>query len=447
MTIVALVRRAERGAVRVAASAAGSEVDFADSIAELLSAITLRPRRCTVVSWTAEHVDARLLGRVASEASAGALVLTAPMVTLDRVLSGERLGALETLSEPVDPDRLAALIRASGDVGEAVPLPSVDSAAAGALLGSSPVMLDVFRTIAKVASSDTTVLVRGGSGTGKEVVARTLHAESSRSEGPFVPVNCAAIPEHLLESELFGHEKGAFTGAIGSRRGRFERADGGTLFLDEIGDMNLLLQAKVLRALQERVIEPVGSDRERPVNVRVVAATHRDLQSRIASGDFREDLYFRLAGVEVDVPPLRDRGSDVEQLALHFAAEAAARHGRRVTSISESSLALVRAAPWPGNVRELRNVMDRAVLLTAGSTILPGALRLGRAAPKTSSVGDGEIDRGYPVNATLAQVEADHIRRVLGSVDGQLGKAAEILGIHRNTLAKKVKEELQEPAS
>jgi two-component system response regulator HydG len=294
--------------------------------------------------------------------------------------------------------------------------------------------------MARVAATPSTVLLTGESGTGKEVMARALHAAGSRRDGPFVAVNCAAIPEHLLESELFGHEEGAFTGAVRRRTGRFERADGGTLFLDEIGDMSLVLQAKILRVLEERVVERVGGEATVPVDVRVVAATNQELADRMEEGEFREDLYYRLAVVELHLPPLRQRGRDIRTLALHFAGIFARRYERPVRAVTEAALQRLERYPWPGNVRELRNVMDRAVLLASGEVIGSGALRLGAGAPRSSPRGARPGEGGYPPTLSLAEVEASHIRRVLTAEDGHMGRTAEVLGIHRNTLTRKVQE-------
>jgi len=298
----------------------------------------------------------------------------------------------------------------------------------------------VFETIARVARSTSTVLLTGESGTGKEVVARALHWASDRARGPFVAVNCAAIPEQLLESELFGHERGAFTGAVARRVGRFERANGGTLFLDEIGDMSLVLQAKVLRVLEDRVVERVGGETSDPIDVRVVAATNQELDEATADGRFREDLFFRLAVVELHLPPLRDRGADTRRLALHFAAHFAARHGKTVRAITENALGRLEGAAWPGNVRELRNVMDRAVLLARGDVIRSADLRTGRAAPRGSARSEAGGGVGYSSDLSLEEVESDHIRRVLAALDGHMARAAESLGIHRNTLARKMRQ-------
>jgi DNA-binding NtrC family response regulator len=297
----------------------------------------------------------------------------------------------------------------------------------------------VFETVARVARSGSTVLLTGESGTGNEVVARALHWASDRRDKPFVAVNCAAIPEHLLESELFGHERGAFTGAVARRVGRFERANGGTLFLDEIGDMSLVLQAKVLRVLEDRTVERVGGERSEPIDVRVIAATNQALGPATQEGRFREDLYYRLAVVELRLPSLRERGDDIRQLALHFGADFAERHDKPVRAITENALSRLEGAAWPGNVRELRNVMDRAVLLAQGEVIRSADLRVGLAAPNGSAHAGAATSVGYAPELSLEEVESDHIRRVLTSVDGRMTQAAESLGIHRNTLARKMK--------
>ena len=394
----------------------------------------------TIVSLGNELVDEAVLARIATAGSAGALLLSTPHASLRAALLAERIGAIGMLPEPLDATEVAQSLRDAVGGGGEVPLPDRDPADAPAIIGESRAMAEVFSVIARVARSDSTVLITGESGTGKEVVARTLHAESDRARGPFVAVNCAAIPENLLESELFGHEKGAFTGAVAQRQGRFERAEGGTLFLDEIGDMSLVLQAKVLRALEERRIEPVGGRGERAVDVRVLAATNTDLDKAIQDGRFREDLYFRLGVVEIALPALRERGDDVTTLALHVAAHFSRLHGRPIRALSRNALARLRSNPWPGNVRELRNVMDRAVLLTTGEVIRSGALRLGRAAPSGATPPGSREEGGYPETASLAEVEADHIQRVLAASDGQIGRAAATLGIHRNTLGRKVQE-------
>jgi two-component system, NtrC family, response regulator AtoC len=355
------------------------------------------------------------------------------------VLRAEKLGVLDLLSQPLRrEDFLRALQRLRSEVTEvAVPLPPVESHGVGAyaLVGQSPAMLEVFKLIARVAGSSATVLVEGESGTGKEVVARSIHLNGPVAAGPFVAVNCAAIPENLLESELFGHEKGAFTGAVARKIGRFEQATGGTLFLDELADMSLALQSKILRAVQEREIERVGGGEPIPVNVRLIAATNRDLREAIAQGRFREDLYYRLAVVILRLPRLVDRGEDLLLLISYFTHHFAEKYGKHVDAISDRALDALRARPWVGNVRELRNVIERAVIVASDRTLrvehLPEEIR----AEETTLPG-----RSPSGLLTLAEAEARHIARVLAHTGGQIGAAAEILGIHRNTLTRKIRE-------
>ena len=359
--------------------------------------------------------------------------------SLDLILQAERLGLLDVLSLPVQPPeivKLLARVRATAD-DHGVPLPAVDALTAGpyALVGQSPAMLDVYKMVAHVVRSTATVLLLGESGTGKEIIARAIHATGPRHNAPFVAVNCAAIPENLLESELFGHEKGAFTGAVARKTGRFELAAGGTLFLDEIADMSLALQAKILRAVQEREIERVGGKDVIPVDIRLLAATNRNLQEAIAQGKFREDLYYRLAIVTINLPRLIDRGDDLLLLTSFFARQFAARYGKSISRISEQAIARLREHRWVGNVRELRNVIERAVIVATDDTLrsehFPDEMRATPVVP---------VERGDAPPATLAEVEARHIQRVLSETGGAISAAATILGIHRNTLARKVRE-------
>src|SRR5205809_1005601 len=299
------------------------------------------------------------------------------------VLRAEKLGVLDLLSLPLRRDDLLQALRRVRAAAAEVPvaLPAVEHHAVGpyALVGQSPAMLEVYKLMARVAASEATVLVQGESGTGKEVVARAIHQNGAEAAGPFVAVNCAAIPENLLESELFGHEKGSFTGAITRKIGRFEQAGSGTLFLDEVADMSLALQAKILRAVQEREIERVGGEETIPVDVRLIAATNRDLREQITQGRFREDLYYRLAVVMIRLPRLADRGDDLVLLTAYFVRQFAERYRKQVRAISDRALDLLRNHAWVGNVRELRNVIERAVIVTADDTLraahLPAALR------------------------------------------------------------------------
>jgi DNA-binding NtrC family response regulator len=410
-------------------------------LAEGLGLRATRRWSATLLSLELGGADLVLAERLAREPGTGALVLLARQPTLELAMAATRLGAAELLPLPLDTERLASVLRPLLAAAGGVPLPDVSGAGEEVLVGESPALLELFKAVGRVAGSTATVLVTGESGTGKELVARAVHRLSPRAAGPFVAVNCAAIPEDLLESELFGHERGAFTGAVARKVGRFERAHGGTLFLDEIGDMSLVLQAKILRALQEREIERVGGEGRIALDVRVVAATHRDLPALIAAGDFREDLYYRLAVVRLHLPPLRERPGDVRALALHYAARFAATHARPLSAISTEALDLLAAHPWPGNVRELRNVLERAVLLSRGDTLLPEHLELERgralaAAPAATT----ELLPGYATTLSMAQVEALHLARVLAEVGGHFGHAAERLGMHRNTISRKAQE-------
>jgi two-component system nitrogen regulation response regulator GlnG len=315
-----------------------------------------------------------------------------------------------------------------------------------------------------VAATDLTVLIRGESGTGKELIARAIHANSRRHQHPMVAVNCAAIPRELLESELFGHEKGAFTGAVAARRGRFEQADGGTLFLDEIGDMDVALQTKILRVLQERQVERLGGERLIPVDVRIIAATNQDLDAAVARRAFREDLFYRLNVVVIHVPPLRDRREDIPPLAEHFLKQFAAEQGGEPKVLSAEALERLVQHRWPGNVRELENVVKRACVQAPTAMILPEHLPAFPAAPE----GEGEAPR-EGIEARLGEGVRAELRRLHGAKDGALHdyfvsclerplleavleraggnqlKAAELLGINRNTLRKRIRELKVEP--
>lgn len=406
-----------------------------------------------ILFLTLDHpaVDPALARRIAEENPDSPLFLTSATSSVSRILQAERAGATALLPHPTDRDSLLReVLPMVNEVGEisATPAPTTGDAASSEdmIVGTSPPLLDVFRIVARAADSNSPVLITGESGTGKEVVARSLHAEGGRRASPFVAVNCAAIPDTLLEAELFGYEKGAFSGAVARSEGRFGRADGGTLFLDEIGEMSLSLQAKLLRVLESGEIERLGSRDTVQVDVRIVAATNRNLRERVTDGRFREDLLFRLAVVEIQIPPLRDRQEDVGALVLHFVTRFALQHGRPIRALSRLAWDSLLHYPWPGNVRELRNVVDRAVLLARGGVIRSSDLRLGAEAPHTSPI-DGGSGPGYPPTLSLREVEEAHIRAVLRYTGGKMGEAAEILGIHRNTMTMKVREYGIDPTS
>ena len=305
------------------------------------------------------------------------------------------------------------------------------------LVGESPAMRHLRDQVLLAAPTNGRVLILGENGTGKEVVARTLHAHSKRRAGPFVDVNCAAIPEELIESELFGHTKGAFTGAVADRRGRFEHATGGTIFLDEIGDMSLKTQAKVLRALQEQVVQPVGGTGTVKVDVRVVAATNKDLQEEIRSGRFREDLFFRLNVVPIFVPPLRDRVEDVPRLAEHFMATLAGEYGRRVKRFEAEAMARLQHHAWPGNVRELHNVVERLLIMVASDTVTVQDVAFVGDAPLAEPT--RPVSQTAPLADARDRFERDYILQVLANHHGNITRTADALGVERSNLYKKMR--------
>jgi two-component system nitrogen regulation response regulator NtrX len=308
-----------------------------------------------------------------------------------------------------------------------------------AMVGESEAMRQLREQVAMAAPTNGRVLIYGENGTGKELVARTIHGLSRRRAAAFVDVNCAAIPEELIESELFGHVRGAFTGAVADRRGRFESADGGTIFLDEIGDMSLKTQARVLRVLQEGTLEPVGSTTRVTVNVRVLAATNKDLQAEIRNGTFREDLYFRLSVIPISVPALRERREDIPLLADHFMTEFAREDGRRVKHLDASAASVLQNYDWPGNVRELRNVIERVMIMVPGDVVTAGDLSfLGPtgAAQPAAAVCDEER---LTLHEARDRFERDLILRTLAEQQGNMSRTADVLGVERSNLYRKMR--------
>lgn len=355
--------------------------------------------------------------------------------SIEGAVEAIKTGAEEFLSKPfTDTELLAAVQRVLNKAKmrrytDAAKPPAV--AKYKGLLGNSEVMRKIFMTISKVTSTSATVLISGESGTGKELAARAIHYSGERSSSPFVAVNCGGIPESLLESELFGHMKGAFTGAVESRAGLFHVADGGTLFLDEISDMSMSMQVKLLRVLQDQEVCMVGSSRPQKVNVRILAATNKDLHSLVKNGLFREDLFYRVNVVTIHMPPLRERGDDILLLINHFANRFSAELGKPSPRFLDEALRNLRHYHWPGNVRELENVLQRLIVMTDGNSIdvtdLPDFCRF-------SALGKTGFTR------TLAEVESEYIRNVLASVGGNKTRAAEILGIDRKTLRERLKD-------
>lgn len=364
-------------------------------------------------------------------------VLTA-VPTAANTIEAMRLGAVDHIAKPIGREELAALVArmlpAPASAASAAPPPEAEE---GALVGSSAPMREVQKAIGRVADSEATVLITGETGTGKEVVARAIHGHGRRARCPFVAVNCAAIPATLLESQLFGHARGAFTGAIAERAGSFREADGGTLFLDEIGDMDLAMQAKLLRVLQDRTVVPVGG-KPVAVDVRILAATHRDLRAMVDQGSFREDLYYRIGVVPLPLPPLRERLSDILPLAEHFLALTGS-----TRRLSAGAAARLLAHPWPGNVRELRNAIERAAVLaplpvlSAGDFDFLGEARTGLLGGGAGATGPDWLAGDLP--GAVARLEAAMIRRALADCGGNRTEAARQLGIHRQLLYEKIK--------
>ena len=355
--------------------------------------------------------------------------------SVDMAVEAMKAGAYDYITKPFNRDELrltvAKALQFSSLFQENRQLKSqlADRADFSAIIGSSAAMEKLFQVVAKVADTEASVLITGESGTGKELVARSIHSRSSRKSGPFVAINCAAIPHDLLESELFGHMKGAFTGAVRDKTGKFSLADGGTLFLDEVGDLPPLLQPKLLRALQERVIEPVGGTKEHKLDVRVVAATNLDMEKAISDGAFREDLYYRLAVIPLHLPPLRQRRDDIPLLLRHFCG----RHGAETVQFDKAALAVLVSYPWPGNVRELENLVERLLIMRNGDTITAEDLPE-KVLHNQRLVSAGTVVNLPPEGYPLEQLEREVVVQALERNNWNQTAAARFLRIPRHTL-------------
>ncbi len=360
--------------------------------------------------------------------------------SIDSAVEALKAGAEDYLTKPLEMDEVLIKIARQLKAVSLARQVQVQAERLGerfdfsALIGDSPPMRRLKETLALVAPSQATVLISGESGTGKEVAAQIIHQHSPRAQGPLVKVNCAALPENLLESELFGHEKGAFTGANARREGRFAAADGGSIFLDEVGEMSPATQAKLLRALQEGEYSPVGSNRVFNSDARVIAATNKDLAEAVAQGEFREDLYYRLNVVNLEMPPLRERGQDVELLAEHFLVRFNRENQRQLSGFSPEARTGLLSYAWPGNVRELINAIERAVILAAGPVLQAGDLPLGEGVPAAQG------PEGLHAGMSIRQAERLLIEKTLEATGGNRTRAAELLGITRKTLQNKIKE-------
>ncbi len=409
----------------------GAAVTQADAVPQGLN--VLRARGADLIMIDVSLPIATLVAALEAERIRTPVVACGVSADASAAVAAIRAGAKEYIPLPPDPEMIAAVL-------EAV---ATDRAA---FVWRDPSMERVVKLAEQVARSEASVLITGESGTGKEVLARHVHQKSNRAGKPFVSVNCAAIPEALLESELFGHEKGAFTGAVARRIGRFEEANGGTLLLDEISEMDVRLQAKLLRALQERVIDRVGGTAPVRVDIRVLATSNRNLAEEVRKGTFREDLFYRLNVVALKLPPLRERPADILELAAHFAKKYAAVNGVPVRALSVEARALVLKNPWRGNVRELENTLHRAVLLAAGDVIGPEAIlspdgdTIAAEGPATRAAQVAEAATRGLVGRTVAQVECDLILDTLDHCLGNRTHAAKILGISIRTLRNKLNE-------
>jgi len=361
---------------------------------------------------------------------------------IETAVRATKLGAYDYIEKPLSYDKILLVINhclSYHRLAEEISLLKRQAAKRQTLTGQSPVMTALMQQIRQVAPSNASVLITGANGTGKELVARTLHRLSRRADRPLVEVNCAAIPEELIESELFGHEKGAFTGADRTKRGRFELADGGTLFLDEIGDMSLKTQSKILRILQEQQFQRVGGAKTFSVDVRVIAATNKNLEEEIARGAFREDLFYRLNVIPLHVPRLKDRREDIPLLTLEFLAEFSAENNTEPKTIAPAALALLSARDWPGNVRELRNLVERLVIMTPGPVIESVDLDRGSALPAALPQGLAGILAAPSLREARAEAERAYLKAKLAEHQGNVTQTAEAIGLDRTSLHKKIR--------
>jgi len=413
----------------------GYEVFAAPGVAEAVRILDDTPVDLVVTDYKMPRTSGMDLIRYVRENLKNTeIVMITGYATVEGAVEAIKGGAEEYLTKPFTDEELFAAVRRALDklrlrMASQDRLPQTIKSRYG-LLGESESMNQVLGAIAKAASTPATVLITGQSGTGKELVARAIHYSSKRASAPFVPVNCGGIPESLLESELFGFVKGAFTGAMESRAGFFQTADGGTIFLDEASETSLAMQVKLLRVLQDREVFMVGSTRPRKVNVRVLAATNKDLMSLVKNNKFREDLFYRLNVIEISIPPLQERGEDICLLAKHFAREYSEKLEKPELRFSDKALEMLRNYAWPGNVRELENLVHRLVVMSDSDFIdvpdLPALMRY-----------SGVREKG--LRRTLADVQVEHVRNVLASVNGNKTRAAEILGIDRKTLREKIR--------
>jgi two-component system nitrogen regulation response regulator NtrX len=442
-----------RGALGGVLRDEGYEVDAVGSGEACLEQVTRRPYDVILLDiWLPGLDGLATLERLRERRVDSQVIMISGHASVESAVRATKLGAFDFIEKPLALEKTVLAVR-NGlrqrrlEVENRALRAQVDRRLV--IVGESHLMTRLREQIALAAPSNGRVLVSGENGTGKELVARQVHALSHRRSGPFVEVNCAAIPEELIESELFGHTKGAFTGAVADRRGKFEMATGGTLFLDEVGDMSVKTQAKVLRALQEQIVEPVGGHASVRVDVRVIAATNKTLADEIRGGRFREDLFFRLNVIPIHVPPLRERGDDVIRLADHFVAEFATEYGRRPKRLAPDASVALRTYAWPGNVRELRNVVERLMIMVPGDVVDGadlaflggGAGGSGLSSGTTLGGPGGRVSSGdvRPLYEARDAWERDYILQALAAYDGNISRAAEMLGVERSNLYRKMR--------
>jgi two-component system nitrogen regulation response regulator NtrX len=418
----------------------GYQVDAADTGETALEQVAQQPYDVILLDIWLPGIDGLVtLERLRERRVDAQVIMISGHASVEAAVRATKLGAFDFIEKPLSLDKTVLAVRNALrqrrlEVENRALRARVDRRQT--IIGDSLAMARLREQVAMAAPTNGRVLISGENGTGKELVARQIHALSHRRTGPFIEVNCAAIPEELIESELFGHVKGAFTGAVSDRRGKFEAAHGGTLFLDEVADMSVKTQAKVLRALQEQVLEPVGGQSSVRVDVRVIAATNKDLGDEIRAGRFREDLYFRLNVIPIAVPPLRVRGDDVIRLAEHFIAEFAREYGRRSKRFAADAPPVLRGYRWPGNVRELRNVIERLMIMVPGEIVGPADLAFLDVADRPSAPRPVSV---APLYEARDAWEREYILGALDAFDGNISRAADALGVERSNLYRKMR--------